>query len=125
MSELSIEELLDEITICDERSDDHGSSVEYKRESLNPILETVTSDNWTTFFPESRLSPDRVKELDNGSLYLRVALDPDNKNVAGFIEVRRNQDNGLTVEVSKDFQRRGVATTLITQAQKITIVCSY
>lgn len=107
-----------EITILGSGEHQFGSNVDKKGEPLVPKIEQVTEQNWGTYFPNIRLTPDRQKELNDGTLYLKVALDPNTGERAGFVEVRRLHNNHLSVEVTENFQRRGVATTLIKQAQQ-------
>ena len=77
----------------------------------------MTVDNYSHYFPNTPLTPEKKKGLEEGLLYLKVAVDPENGTKAGFVEVRHQYENALSVEVSKDYQRRGVAGILIKQAQ--------
>jgi GNAT superfamily N-acetyltransferase len=117
MSETSESDSDLQIEIYEEIEDSHGSRVEEKREALQPQIETVTSNNWQQHFPDKELTPDTKRELDEGLLYLKVAIDPQSGAKAGSVEVRHQHDNALSVEVSEDYQRRGVASSLIRQAQ--------
>ena len=103
--------------IGEETESRFGSKTEHKRKPLQPQIETVTPNNWSKYFPDKTLTPDDRREIEAGLWYLRVAIDPQNDAMAGFVEVRRLHDNALYVDVSGEYQRRGVATTLIRQAQ--------
>lgn len=106
-----------QIKILSKADSTYGSKVEQKRKPLKPGIKTVTVENWSEFFPDKPLKSDKKKEIEEGLLYLKVAIDPKNGKKAGSVEVRRNQNNTLCVDVSKDYQRRGVASSLIKQAQ--------
>ncbi|MDO8577128.1 MAG: GNAT family N-acetyltransferase [Candidatus Daviesbacteria bacterium] len=106
-----------EIKLLEKGESHKGSRVESKREPLNPIIATVTPDNWSQFFPETPLVLDKRMELEEGSLYLKVAIDPQNNVRAGSVEVRHKHANALSVDVPENYQRRGVASALIRQAQ--------
>lgn len=96
----------------------YGSSVDQKREPLNTRIETVTYENWRSLFRNSRTNSDKNGELEKGDLYLRVAIDVETGAGAGFVEVDHQHDNNLTIEVLEKYQRRGVATALIKEAQR-------
>lgn len=95
----------------------YGSKVSEKREPLQPVIETVTPENWSQYFPNTSLTPDKKKELEEGTLYLKVAVDPQKGVKVGSVEVRHQHDNALSVDVLEEYQRRGVADVLIRQAQ--------
>lgn len=85
--------------------------------SIEPEIKTVTVENWSTYFHNEPLSPETKQHLENDELYFRVALDPQTRQVAGKLEVYYIADNGFAVNVYPEFQRRGIATALIKQAQ--------
>jgi len=117
MSEISTVDDEIKIEILGEEESHFGSKVEQKREPLQAQIETVTVDNYPQYFSNNPLTSEKKKDLEEGLLYLKVAVDPESGAKAGSIEVRRQHDNALSVEVSEDYQRRGVAGTLIRQAQ--------
>ena len=95
-----------------------GSDVSEERQKLLPIIGTVTLDNWPAYFRDRKLSNISKEEIKTGDWYIRVAVDPENNEVAGFLEVRRKSDNFMSLEIFKEYQRRGVAEALIKEAQK-------
>ncbi len=105
------------IEILGESTKRYGSEIEGKREHLQPVIETVIPENWSKYFADTPLTQETRSELENGLLYVKVALDPVSGAKAGYVEVRRQHDNALTVEVGEQYQRRGIASSLITQAQ--------
>lgn len=117
MAEVSEVEDEIKIEILGESENPYGSRVDEKREPLQPVMDTVTPENWLQYFPNTPLTPDKKKGLEAGTLYLKVALDPQNKAKAGYVEVYRNHDNALSVYTEEEYQRRGVAGNLIKQAQ--------
>ena len=117
MSEASGTEDEIKIEILGDSEKTYGSKVNEKREPLQPIIETVTSENWSRHFPDTPLTPEKKKELEEGLLYLKVAVDPKNSAKAGSVEVRHQHDNALSIDVTEEYQRRGVARVLIKQAQ--------
>jgi GNAT superfamily N-acetyltransferase len=117
MSEISKVNNEIKIEILGNEESHFGSKVEQKRKPLDAQIETVTVDNYSQYFPETTLTSEKKKELEQGVLYIKVAVNPENGARAGFVEVRHQHDNALLVEVSEDYQRRGVAGILIRQAQ--------
>jgi GNAT superfamily N-acetyltransferase len=117
MAEASDAEDKIKIEILGESEKVYGSRVGEKQELLQPVMETVTPENWLQYFPNTPLTPDKKKGLEAGTLYLKVALDPQNRARAGSVEVYHQYNNTLSVEVSEGYQRRGVAGALIKQAQ--------
>lgn len=117
MTEVSGDEDQIKIEILDESESPYGSKVSEKREPLQPVMETVTPENWSQYFPDTPLTPDKKKGLEEGTLYLKVAVDLQKGAKAGSVEVRHKHDNALSVDVVEEYQRRGVAGVLIRQAQ--------
>jgi ribosomal protein S18 acetylase RimI-like enzyme len=95
-----------------------GSNVKEKKQAIDPIIITVTADNWQEYFRDRNLSEIGKEEIKNGDWYIKVALDPESKDVAGFVEVRRESNNFMSINVSNDYQRRGIGSSLIREAQK-------
>lgn len=117
MSETTTADNEIKIEILGEIENPYGSKVDEKREPLQPVMETVTSENWSQYFPNIPLTPDKKTEIETGILYLKVALDPLNRAKAGSVEVYHQHDNALSVDISEKYQRRGIAGALIKQAQ--------
>jgi ribosomal protein S18 acetylase RimI-like enzyme len=111
---------LEDITIDNykEIENPYGSGVKEKKQGLKPIIKTLKTDEWPEYFKDRKLSQQSKEEVESGDWYIKVAIDPDNKAMAGFLEVRRKSDNFLSLEVFKEYQGRGVAGALIREAQK-------
>jgi len=58
------------IEILKKEEDPFGSRVENKRQPFQSIIETVTPDNWSLYFPDKPLALDEKRELEEGLLYL-------------------------------------------------------
>lgn len=91
-----------------------------KGESLYPLLEVVTPETVDTYFPQS--SPENRAYLRNrigeGLGWFAVALHPESRTVVGTINVNREDGNLLSLEVTPEFRRRGVASAMISYAQQ-------
>lgn len=106
------------IKLSDPTPSRYGSTSEVKKQPLNPDIVVVSSDNWNVYFPDKPLTDDVRKGLESGLTYLKVAVEPGSKKVVGRVEVAREHENALSIAVQEGQERRGIATTLIHEAQK-------
>lgn len=89
-----------------------------EREIFQPEYVQVTPSNWEEFFPDiPSSSSDLYSRLESGLVSIIVALDPASGERAGYIQITHDANNQVYIETSPAYERRGVASALMGQAQ--------
>ena len=108
-------------TILAQRSNDFDDAPR-EREPFQPIILQANPDNWSQYFPEFPLSTELRERLVNGVFEIYVALDPSadshEQGRVGYIQITHDKDSRVYIETARGYERRGIASALIQQAQK-------